>query len=442
MTILSEINRVNSFKELPFYNAPIEKPRIKYLSDINLLAELPFYKQLSIIKASQAFKGYAISYKADIIERKDPILQLEASKLSIKKLFSDLLDEIKGFNYQITVKVLLKKYKLNEEIEFAPVYFNSVAKLVINHRFKLEESFQEILYKIDCWINEGSGWIIESIESQYINISTYRSLLGNSYIDLPIELRSPEKGLINIKNKDQKCFLWCHVRHINPSKEHPGIIKKVDKRLASNLNYDGIEFPVKEKDFDKIEVQNNISINVFGYENKLVFPIYISNKKIKDSMDLLLLIKDNKSHYVYIKDFNRFMFHKTKNKNKKWFCKNCLQCFSSENILIKHKKDCLGINGVQSVKVEEGIIKFENYFKQLPVPFKIYADFECNFKNVEVYEGTYTKKYHDHIPRSYACKTFCIHDRFSKPIVIYRGQNAAYEFIKQFLKSINIAKKS
>ena len=161
MTILSEINRVNSFKELPFYNAPIEKPRIKYLSDINLLAELPFYKQLSIIKTSQAFKGYAISYKADIIERKDPILQLEASKLSIKKLFSDLLDEIKGFNYQITVKVLLKKYKLNEEIEFAPVYFNSVTKLVINHRFKLEESFQEILYKIDAWINNGSGWIIE-----------------------------------------------------------------------------------------------------------------------------------------------------------------------------------------------------------------------------------------------------------------------------------------
>ena len=139
-------------------------------------------------------------------------------------------------------------------------------------------------------------------------------------------------------------------------------------------------------------MQNNISINVFGYEKKLVFPIYISNEKFEDSMDLLLLIKDNRSHYVYIKDFNRFMFHKTKNKNKKWFCKNCLQCFSSENILIKHKKDCLSINGVQSVKLEEGIIKFENYFKQLPVPFKIYADFECNLKNVEIYEGSYTKK--------------------------------------------------
>ena len=77
---------------------------------------------------------------------------------------------------------------------------------------------------IDYWINEGSGWIIDSIESQYINISTYKPLLGSSYINLPIELRNPTKGLINIKKKDQKCFLWYHVRHINPSKEHQGII--------------------------------------------------------------------------------------------------------------------------------------------------------------------------------------------------------------------------
>ena len=70
----------------------------------------------------------------------------------------------------------------------------------------------------------------------------------------------------------------------------------------------------------------------YGYENGLVFPIYISDQKFEDSMDLLLLIDDDKSHYVYIKDFNTFMFHKTKNKNKKWFCRSCLQCFSSGNI--------------------------------------------------------------------------------------------------------------
>ena len=144
-------------------------------------------------------------------------------------MFSDLLNETKGFKYQITVKVLLKKYKLNGEIEFAPVYYNSTIETAINYRFKLENSFENILYLIDVWINEGSSWIVESIKSQYINISTYRPLSGNSYISLPVELRSPKKGLINIKNKDQKCFLWCHVRHINPLKEHPERITKIDR---------------------------------------------------------------------------------------------------------------------------------------------------------------------------------------------------------------------
>ena len=100
---------------------------------------------------------------------------------------------------------------------------------------------------------------------------------------------------------------------------------------------------MKEKDFNKIEVKNNICINVLGYENELLFPIYVSYQKFEDSMNLLLLINHDKSHYVYIKDFNRFMFHKTKNKNKKWFCKSCLQCFSSESVLIKHKKKTVSV---------------------------------------------------------------------------------------------------
>ena len=161
---------------------------------------------------------------------------------------------------------------------------------------------------------------------------------------------------------------------------------------------------------------------MFGYENELVFPIYVSDHyEFENSMDLLLLINDDKSHYVYSKNFNTFMFHKTKNKNKKWFCRSCLQCFSSENVLIKHKEDCVSINGKQSVNLEKGIIKFENYFKQLPVPFKIYTDFECNLRYVEIYEGSYTKKYHEHVPCSYAYKVVCIDDRFSKSIVVFRG---------------------
>ena len=108
MAILSKIkphsDAVDYFKELPFYNKPIEKP-VKRLKNIDPLVELPFYEQLSIIKTDQAFKGYAVSYKVEIIEKKDPIVQLEPSKLSIKDLYNDLLNKTKGFKYQITVKV-------------------------------------------------------------------------------------------------------------------------------------------------------------------------------------------------------------------------------------------------------------------------------------------------------------------------------------------------
>ena len=97
---------------------------------------------------------------------------------------------------------------------------------------------------------------------------------------MAIELKHPKKELINIKNNDQKCFLWCHVRHINPLKEHPERITKIDRKIACSLNYDEIKFPVEKKDFETIEVQNNICINMFGYENQLVFPIYVSDKKI------------------------------------------------------------------------------------------------------------------------------------------------------------------
>ena len=160
MTVLSKIDY---FKELPFYNEPIENPKIKHLSDINFLAELPFYERLSVIKTDQAFSGYARSYKVEIVEKKDPVVQLKASKSSIKNLFSDLINEIKGFKYQITVKVLLKKYKPNREIEFAPVYFNSVAKLIINHRYRLNKSFQEILYRIDVGLMKDQDGLLNRL---------------------------------------------------------------------------------------------------------------------------------------------------------------------------------------------------------------------------------------------------------------------------------------
>ena len=129
------------FQILPFYNVLIEKPKSKGLKNIDLLHELPFYDELNIFEMSKAFGWYARSYKVETVDSKDPLAQLETSKLSIKDLLKDLLDEIKGFKYQITVKASLIKHKGNADIEFALVYFNSIIEIVISFKYMLDKSF-------------------------------------------------------------------------------------------------------------------------------------------------------------------------------------------------------------------------------------------------------------------------------------------------------------
>ena len=150
-----------------------------------------------------------------------------------------------------------------------------------------------------------------------MNISAYSLLIGSTYIELPNGLKNTMKGLINIKSNDNKCFLWCHIRHLNLVTIHPERITKEDKIMINDLDYEGIKFPVSKKDYCKIERQNKICINVFCYENGLTYQVYVSDQKFHNSMDLLLISNENKSHYGYIKDFNRFVCNKTKSKNKK-----------------------------------------------------------------------------------------------------------------------------
>ena len=176
---------------------------------------------------------------------------------------------------------------------------------------------------------------------------------GSSYIQLPTELRNSAKGLINLKNEDNECFRWCHIRYLNPQGKDPQRIKKDDRQYIKNLDYQGIKFPVTIKQINKIEKQNNIRINVFGYENKQPYPIYISKEKFKDDMNLLLITNDKNKHYVLIKDFNKFMHNQTKHDGRKHFCMYCLQCFSSERVLNNHKNNCIQINGTQAVNMPE-----------------------------------------------------------------------------------------
>ena len=206
---------------------PIEKANIKKPNNVVMLRELPFYEELNIVKTVEALKNYAKSYNIEITKDNDqklngPLAHWEASKPVIKDLFRDLLIEMKGFKYQ----VYFSKQKGNGDAEFTAAYFNSTAKTVISiNKHGLHKSFQELLCRLDNWINEGSVWIIEYIEWEYICIYICKSLLRGVYIELPDELPNPMKGLIKIKNNDKKCFLWCNIKYLNPLNKNPQGIK-------------------------------------------------------------------------------------------------------------------------------------------------------------------------------------------------------------------------
>ena len=139
----------------------------------------------------------------------------------------------------------------------------TLIKTIINRRCYLNDSFEEILNLLDIWINEGSGWIIDKIEGLYINVANYEPLLGGSYIPLPKVLNNSMKGLINLKNKDHKCFMWCHVRLINPTNSHLERINKQDKKIAANLNYSDIMFPLDINDYEKFEDRFQMNSIIF-----------------------------------------------------------------------------------------------------------------------------------------------------------------------------------
>ena len=121
-------------------------------------------------------------------------------------------------------------------------------------------------------------WVVDRIDSHYLNVTLYKPRNGSSYIELPTELRNSKKGLINMKNKDEEYFRWCHIRHLNPQTKYPERIKKEDK-MINELNYDGINFPLSQKHYNKVEKHNSIRINVFGYETGQPFPPFTSPKR-------------------------------------------------------------------------------------------------------------------------------------------------------------------
>ena len=406
---------------------------------------------IKIEQVAKALKGYTKSYEISIKHNKDPLEQLQSTRKAIKNHIESILTSMKGLKFVETLRMTSKKMS-NGEIVYDTSYFNSKPQTIINKTEILEAlqlSKQQILNMIAQGVSKGSNWTIESVNNHYLNIVQYQPMNGSSYIKLPEELNNPKKGLINLKNNDNECFRWCHIRYLNPQDKNPQRINKSDKEFIKNLDYSEIEFPVTTKKYNKIEKQNEININVFGYENKQPYPIFVSKEKYEKHMELLLITEDENKHYVLIKDFNRFMYNQTKHEHKKHFCMHCLQCFSSEEVLNNHKNNCIQVNGKQAINMpnkNNNTLKFNNFHKQQPVPFVIYADFEAITEKISGCrpnnDKSFTEAYQKHTDCGFGYKVVCCYDdKYSQPLKIYRGEKAVYTFMEYLLDEVKYCKK-
>ena len=213
----------------------------------------------------------------------------------------------------MTIVTLKRWNNAINRYDIETVHIKTKAITVTNQRFNLNSAYEELKHRLDIWVGLGSGWIIDKIEDINIDIANYDPLAGSSYITLPPELNNSMKGLINLKNKDIECFKWCHVRLLNPQNKDADSMKIQDKKIVETLDYRGINFPMKARDYKIVEERFNINVNVFGYENK-VFPLYVSKKSNEQVLKVLLISNEEKSHYVFIKDFNRLMYSQMKTK--------------------------------------------------------------------------------------------------------------------------------
>ena len=431
---LQEIEQLNRPVPAPRSKKPVPAPRTK------------------IEQTAKALKGYTKSFEINVKNNKDPLMQLRNTRKAVATHIEKILKSIKGLKFVETLRVTFEKQLGREEKIMKTAYFNSQPQTITNDtqiELALSLSKQVILNKIAVWISEGSGWTIQSVENHYINVVKYEPMKGSSYIKLPTELRNSAKGLINMKNEDNECFRWCHIRHLNPRDKDPQRIKKTDKAFVNNLNYQGIEFPVTIKQYNKIEQQHKIRINVFGYEEKQKYPIYVSKEKYEDCMNLLLITENENKHYVLIKDFNKYMYDITKHKERKHFCMYCLQHFTSERVLNNHKENCIQLNGAQAIKMptkDDNILKFNNAHKQIPVPFVIYADFEAITEKIHGCQPnddkSYTEAYQRHTDCGYGYKVVCCYDdKYTKPVQIYRGEKAVYKFMEAMLDEVKYCNK-
>ena len=300
-----------------------------------------------------------------------------------------------------------------------------------------------VLENIAKYMVMGSDVRFHSIIVLELHTVSYKPLRGETYIPLPKEL-ADKKAIINVQNKDNKCFLWCVLRAINPDEKNP---QRLDKKLMgkeNTLNMEGIDYPVSLKDLGKFEKQNpSISITVLGYEGKRVYPLRNSVNTGRDYDVILMLIEEGGvKHYCLVKNrkaLSRLLSSQVSNHDgKHHFCLNCLNPFWCEESLNKHQEYCGNYEGVTIQMPEKGtMLEFKNYHRSEKVPFIVFADFECYNKPIQSCdpnpESSYTKRYKKQEPSSFRYYIKCFDDEVYEPEkVSYTGEDAAQKFVESW----------
>ena len=302
----------------------------------------------------------------------------------------------------------------------------------------------EILENISKYSSNGSNWKVSNILKMDINMINYSPLSASSWIELDKFLAS-KKAIINMQNGDNECFKWCVTRALNMKNNHP---ERIDKELiekSKELNWKGIEFPVKLNQIEKFENNNpDISVSVFGFENKKPYPL----KKLKyfgrkHHIDLPLITNEMTNHYCLINDFSRLISSSTsKHHHKTYYCKNCLQGYNSEETLSKDWTYC---NEHSCVRVElpkkDSFLKFNHVERSMRVPFVVYADFESYIKPINTCspneKQSFTKQYQKQIPSSFCYHIKCFDETVYKgKLVTYTAMSETDDVAGKFVESV------
>ena len=363
------------------------------------------------IKEKEAFNGNALNYVINGNPFYGPVDFLRAAKPSMVNIMNN--------NHNTKVKLFF--FVTMERINLSPeglkypqkeFKFHSRGKKIITEATDTIEIYHEMVTEIlEAMLKveqaDGSGWVFMGVIRLILKIDKWDPLKASSYIDLPPELKN-KKALINMKNTDNKCFLWSVLRGLNPKDKDAGRIDEDLKSKENTLNMEGIEYPVSLKDIKRFEKQNpDISISVLGYsKDEKIYPLRRSKHAMKNKRKyniILLLIKDgDNSHYCLVKNESALLSSQVnKRKGKLYFCLNCLNGFDTPEKLENHKKYC---EEEESVKITmpppNTFIEFKNFVHSEKAPFAIYADFESVLKPLDNCNPdpnrSYTKKYNKH----------------------------------------------